>query len=68
MTDSSFISAGYVLIDDDTDREIQSRRKTYDPVAFGSKIFSPDQLKSSIYSKDFLAIYMEFLELAHSLS
>ena len=36
-------------------------------MAFGSKIFSPAQLKMSIYSKEFLAIYMAFLEFAHIL-
>ena len=34
-------------------------------MAFGSKIFSPAQLKMSIYSKEFLAMYMAFLEFAH---
>ena len=37
------------------------------PVAFGSKKFSPAQLKMSIYSQEFLAIYMAFLEIAHIL-
>ena len=68
MTDASFRSAGYALIiEDNTDQKIQSKRKTYAPVAFGSKIFSPAQLKMSIYSKEFLAIYMALLEFAHIL-
>ena len=68
MTDVSFRSAGYALmIEDNPDQKIQSKRKTYAPVAFGSKIFSPAQLKISIYSKEFLAIYMAFLEFAHIL-
>ena len=36
-------------------------------MTFGSKIFSPAQLKMSIYSREFLAIYMAFLEFAHNL-
>ena len=65
MTDASFRSAGYALMtEDNPDQKQQSKRKTYDPVAFGSKIFSPAQLKMSIYSKEFLAIYMAFLEFA----
>ena len=49
MTDASFRSAGYALmIEDNPDQKIQSKRKTYAPVAFGSKIFSPAQLKMSI--------------------
>ena len=68
MTDASFRSAGYALMmEDNPDQKIQSKRKTYAPVAFGSKIFSPAQLKMSIYSKEFLAIYMAFLEFAHIL-
>ena len=68
MTDASFRSAGYALmIENRPDQKIQSKRKTYAPVAFGSKIFSPAQLKMSIYSKEFLAIYMAFLEFAHIL-
>ena len=65
MTDASFRSAGYALmIEDNPDQKLQSKRKTYAPVAFGSKIFSPAQLKMSIYSKEFLVIYMAFLEFA----
>ena len=42
MTDGSFRSAGYALmIEDNPDQKIKSKRKTYAPVAFGSKIFSP---------------------------
>ena len=68
MTDASFRSAGYALmIEDNPDQKIQSKRKTYAPVASGSKIFSPAQLKMSISSKVFLAIYMAFLEFAHIL-
>ena len=68
MTDASFRSAGYALmIEDNPDQKIQSKRKTYAPVAFGSKIFYPAQLKMSIYSKEFLAIYVAFLEFAHLL-
>ena len=68
MTDASFRCAGYALmIEDNPDQKIQSKRKTYAPVAFGSKIFSPAQLKMFIYSKELLAIYMAFLEFAHRL-
>ena len=66
ITDASFRSAGYALIiEDNPDQKIQSKRKTYAHVAFGSNIFSAAQLKMSIYSKEFLAIYMAFLEFAH---
>ena len=55
------------MIEDNPDQKIQSKRRTYTPVAFGSKIFSPAQLKMSIYPKEFLAIYMPFLDFAHIL-
>ena len=68
MRYASFRSAGYALmIEDNPDQKIQSKRKTYAPVAFGSKIFSPAQLKMSIYSKEFFAIYNAILEFAHNL-
>ena len=68
VTDASFRSAGYALmIEDNPDKIIQSKRKTYAPVAFCSKIFSPAQLKMSIYSKEFPAIKMAFLEFEHIL-
>ena len=68
MTDASFRSAGNALmIEDNPDQKRQSKRKTYAPLAFGSKKFSTAKLKMSIYSKEFLAIYMAFLEFAHIL-
>ena len=68
MTDASFRSAGYALmIEDNPDQKIQSKRKAYAPVAFGSKFFSPAQLKMSNCSKEFLAIYIAFLEFAQIL-
>ena len=68
MTDASFKGAGYALmINDNPDQNSQSKRKTYAPVAFGSKIFSPAQLKMSTYSNEFLAIYMAFLKFAYTL-
>ena len=68
MTDANFTSADYALmIEVNPDQRTQSKRKMYALVAFGSKVFSPAQLKMSIYSKEFLAIYMAFLEFAHML-
>ena len=66
MTDDSFRSAGYTLmIEDNLDQKKQSKRKTYAPEMFGSKISSAAQLKMSTFSKEFLAMYMAFLEFAH---
>ena len=38
-----------------------------DQIAFGSKVFSPAQLKMSIGCKEFLAIYHAFLKYSHLL-
>ena len=66
MTDASFQAAGYaVLIEDDPNQKFTSTRKTYAPIAYGSKTYSPSQIKMSIYAKEFLAIYMAFKEFGH---
>ena len=68
MTDASFRSAGFALmIEENDDQKIQSKRKRYAPVAFVSKIPPRAQVKMSIYSKEILANYLAFLELAHIL-
>ena len=57
ITDASFRTNGYALmIEDNLDQKIQSKRKTYAMVAFGSKIFSLAHLKLSICSDEFLVI------------
>ena len=44
MADASFRKAGYALmIKDKPDEKLQSKQRTYAPVVFGSKIFSPAQ-------------------------
>ena len=54
MTDSSFRSAGYALmIEDNPDQKIQSKGKTYAPVAFGLKIFPLHNLKCPYAQKNF---------------
>ena len=66
MTDASFQAAGYaVLIQDEPNQKYTSTRKTYAPIAYGSKTYSPSQIKMSIYAKELLAIYMAFEEVGH---
>ena len=61
MTDASFRSAGYALmVEDNPDQKIQSKPKTYAPVAFGSKIFSPAQPKMSYTQKNFWQFIWHF--------
>ena len=68
MTDASFRASGYALmIEEDDERELLSKRKYFAPVAFGSQVFSPAQLKMSNYCKKFLAIYHAFLEYSQML-
>ena len=66
MTDASFSAAGYaVLIEDDPMEKYTATRKAFAPVAYGSKSFSPAQLKMSVYAKEFLAIFFAFKEFGH---
>ena len=66
MTDASFSAAGYaVLIEDDPLEKYTSTRKTFAPVAYGSKFFSPTQLKMSNYANKFLAIFFAFKGFGH---
>ena len=66
MTDASFGAAGYaVLIEDDPSQKFTSIRKSFAPVAYGSKTFTPAQIKMSIYAKEILAIYFAFKEFGH---
>ena len=68
MTDASFLASGNALmIEEDDERKLLSKRKTFTPVAFGLRVFAPAQLKMSIYCKEFLAIYHAFLEYSHIL-
>ena len=63
MTDASFRASGYdLMIEENDEKKILSKKKFFAPVAFGSRVFSPAQLKMSIYCKEFLAIYHAFLE------
>ena len=61
MTDPKFQAAGYaVLIEDDPKQKYTSTRKTYAPMAYGSKTYWLSQIKMSIYAEEFQAIYMAF--------
>ena len=63
MSDASFTAAGYaIMIEEDPNQKLQFKRKTYAPIAFGSKTFNPTQTKMSIYAKEFLSIYFVFVE------
>ena len=66
MTDASFTAAGYaILTEDDPNQKYTSVKKSYAPIAYGSKFFTPSQLKMSIYAKEFLAIHYAFKEFGH---
>ena len=54
MADESFYTAGYILmIEDYTTNEDNQELKVYAPVSFGSRNFHQNQLKLSIYGKEF---------------
>ena len=66
MTDASFTAAGYVILTEDKpNQKYTSVKKSYAPIAYGSKTFTPSQLKMSIYAKEFLAMYYAFKEFGH---
>ena len=68
MADASFLAAVYaVLIKDDPNQKYTSTRKTYAPIACGSKTHSPSHIEKSIYAKELPAIYMAFKEFGHIL-
>ena len=52
MTDASFQAAGSaVLIEDGPNQKYTSTRETYAPIAYGSKTYTPFQIKLSINAK-----------------
>ena len=54
MTDASFRNAGYALIiEDNPDQTIQSKRKTYAPAAFESKVFFPHNSRCQLTQTNF---------------
>ena len=68
LTDASFYAAVYVLmIEDYLCDQSSITFKTYVPVLFESKLFTPTYLKLSVYAKEFLAIHFEFDTFAHIL-
>ena len=61
MTDASFSVAGYVvLLEDNPLEKYTSTRKTFAPVAYGSKTFSLTQFILSIYAKNSLQYFFAF--------
>ena len=66
MSDASFTAAGYaIMIEDDPNQKLQSKRKTYAPITFGSESINLTQTKMSIYAKEFFSIYFAFVALGH---
>ena len=65
MIDASFRGAGYALmIEDNPDQKIQSKRKTYAPVArLDQKFFPPRSLRCQFTRKNFWQFTWQFLNL-----
>ena len=65
MTDASFRSAGYALmiVEDNPDQKLQSERKTYAPVAFGSKVSPLHNLRCPYTQKNFWQAIWHFSSL-----
>ena len=57
MSEASFTAAGYAIsTEDDPNQKFTSVKKSFAPIAYGSKTFTPSQLKMSICAKECLAI------------
>ena len=65
MCDASHHAADYVLLTEDYVTVNEKQKKTFAPVAFGSKGFGPGQMSLQMYSKEFLAMYYAFEEFYH---
>ena len=64
MTDAGFRNVGFsLIIDDNPDAKIQSKRKTYAPVALGAKYFSPRNSRCPYYLRKFWQFTCFFLSL-----
>ena len=68
LTDASFCAAGFVLMIEDylTDQSGKTH-KSYIPVSFGFKNFTPTFLKLSLYARESLAVHFAFGTFAHIL-
>ena len=62
---SSTAAGNAIMTEDDPNQKLQSERKTYAPIAFGSKTFDPTQTKMLVYAKEFLPIRFAFVEFGH---
>ena len=66
LCDASYYGAGFVLMIEDYIKDQKNRqKKTYAPVAFGTKLFNEAQLKFSIYYKEFLGLYFALEHFSH---
>ena len=63
VSDASFYAAGFILLIEDYHENADE--KSYAPVAFGSHLFSPAELKFSIYVKEFLSIKLAIESFEH---
>ena len=66
LCDASYYGTGFALkIEDYVKTPNKKDRKTYAPVAFGSRLFSLSQLKFSTYYKEFLGLYFALDHFSH---
>ena len=66
LCDASYYGAGFVLMIEDYVKDQKAKeRKTYAPVAFGTKLFNEAQLKFSTYYKEFLGLYFALDHFSH---
>ena len=64
LCDASYYGTGFVLMIEDYIKT-QNKKKSYAPVAFGSRLFNASQLKFSVYYKEFLGLYFALDHFSH---
>ena len=65
MTDARIQQQVMQFSSDDALKKDGPTRKAFAPIAYGSKTFSPNQLKMSIYAKEIVAIFFACKEFGH---
>ena len=60
VKDAIFHGAGFMFFIEEAQDSLSVKCKTYAPVASGSQLFTPAQLKRSIQAKEFLSVQLNF--------
>ena len=66
MTDASFTATDYAILTEDYPNQKNTFvKKYYATIVYGSKAFTPSQVKMSKYAKEFFAVNYAFKQFGH---